>query len=100
MKDTLPHFNKRCIERGIVNTCIDTLFHGLQFAYDNNRDDLIEKVMDHDGGSFYRFRCPDGIFYAYMRGRYPLTVYTQAMMRAAKFARKRTTGRGGRRVNQ
>lgn len=35
-----------------------------------------------------------------MRGRYPLTVYTQAMMRAAKFARKRATGRGGRRVNQ
>jgi len=93
------HFNQRCKERGIVNTDIDDLFQRLRFAAQNGRDDLIEKVLEHDGGAFYRFRCEDGIFYAYMVNCYPVTIYTQKMMRAAKFARKRRAGRGGRRIN-
>jgi hypothetical protein len=89
MMDT--HFQNRCRERGIVSTDLDLLFQGISWAIDNARDDLVEMVLKTKKARFWRFRCPDGIFYAVtcLRNGRPQTVLTQAMMRKKKFAARK-----------
>lgn len=89
------HFSQRCAERGIVNTDVDLLFAGITWAIQENRDDLVEKVLETKSTRFWRFRCPDGIFYAVTaldNGR-PMTVLTQEMMRRKKWGAKAARGR-------
>lgn len=76
------HFRERCYERGITTTCIKTLYAGIRWAIKNGRDDLVELAYREKGNFFWRFRCPDGIFYAvtHSRDSSPVTVYTQEML--------------------
>lgn len=90
------HFEKRCRERGILETDPTLLKNGLKWAVKNSRGDLVEKVLQHDGADHYRFRCPDGIFYAVFRDgiEYPLTVYDREMMGNVKDSRKKRSRKG------
>lgn len=91
----IQHFEERCRERGIVNTNIADLFKGLQWAIRSKRWDLVEKVAEGNGSKYWRFKCPDGIFYAVTpKGKHaPVTVFTQEMMRQKKWAIKAERGR-------
>lgn len=86
----MNHFCQRCSERGITQTDTRLLQRGIAWAIVNKRDDLVERVMNLRDGVFWRFRCPDGIFYAVTQqdDPWPRTVLTQAMMRKKKFARR------------
>jgi hypothetical protein len=89
------HFSQRCVERGIVSTDTDMLFAGIKWAVEEGRDDLVEKVLETEEARFFRFRCPDGIFYAVTpldSGR-AMTVLTQDMMRRKKWGAKAARGR-------
>lgn len=90
----MSHFNERCRERGITRTDPGILFEAIASSvreHDKGRyQERVEYVFTHNEGRFFRFRCEDGIFYAVVPtdGVRPVTVFTQAMMRAKRRARK------------
>lgn len=85
------HFNLRCRERGIVKSDLDLLHRGLRWAIEQGRDDLCEMVLKYKDVRYWRFRCPDGIFYAVTgeNDNQPRTVVTQSILRKKKWAAKR-----------
>ncbi len=91
----VKHFRDRCLERGIREENIRDLYVGIPWAIKNERHDLVEKVLVEKGVTYYRFRCPDGIFYALVKDgkTSPSTIYTQKMFknrrRVAKFRKRR-----------
>lgn len=87
------HFKERCLERGIVSTDVDLLYNGLKHAIVTGDENLAERVMASgvEGRSFYRFKCPDGIFFAICddeTGR-PVTVYNHAQLKSFKKRKRR-----------
>lgn len=88
--DKTHHFDQRCLERGIDTTCLFTLRNGISWAIQRARDDLVELVLTSETGKYWRFRCPDGIFYAVTKpdGHWPVTVVTQEMFRKKRWALK------------
>lgn len=92
----VSHFNQRCRERGIVQTCPDKLFEAIRRAvkaYDRGEPtDFVELVMANEAADsrIWRFFCDDGIFYAVtpMDGQRPMTILTQKMVAAKKAALK------------
>lgn len=91
------HFNQRCLERGITKTDPNQLFTSIKHAIENNTG-LVDKVLVRPNGTYWRFRCEDGIFYAITGNSdpRPRTVITQQMMRSKKWAHKQEK-RGRRR---
>lgn len=86
----MGHFEQRCLERGITRTDPAQLRDAISWAIAAKRDDLVDRMMTTADGVFWRFRCPDGIFYT-VTGHgsdTPKTVLTQDMMRNKKWARK------------
>jgi hypothetical protein len=85
------HFNARCRERGITSTDPDLIFRGIKWAIERGRDDLCKMVMRTKAGRFWRFRCPEGIYYVVTgeNDTNPRTVLTQDMMRNKKYAKKK-----------
>lgn len=92
------HFNQRCRERGITTTDLDTLLYGICWAVEKGRDDICEKVLTYRDGRYWRFRCPDGVFYAVtgLKDPRPRTVITQEMLRKKKWAKKQSRKGTGR----
>lgn len=87
----LTHFGQRAAERGISSVDGDRLKGALEWAIRAGRDDLVSYVMDQqDGTAIYRFRVPEGVFYAVAhRGSgNVLTCLTQRMVGAKKWTRK------------
>lgn len=84
------HWHTRCRERGITSTDCDVLYNGIKWAIENGRDDLVERAKSYKESVFWRFRCPDGIFYTITdRGKtFPKTVYTQEMYKNTKASMK------------
>lgn len=84
------HFAQRCRERGITRTEPDKLRRELAGAIENyvpgEPNDAVEFVLAAGGASFWRFRVPEGVFYAVTIGPgcFPVTVYNQAMIRGKK----------------
>lgn len=91
------HFNQRCRERGIVTTDLAKLHAGLRWAIQNGRQDLVRFVMTLEDVDYWRFSCPDGLFYCLTKHGHsnPMTVMTQEMMRHKKWVRKHRCKRGG-----
>lgn len=88
------HFNQRCRERGIVESDTDLLFDKLVEAIralrHGEENGAIELALTTDAGQFFRFRVPEGLFYAVTEpgGWLPKTVYDQQMFRRARNAHR------------
>ncbi len=84
------HFKDQCRARGITEADIDILYSGLIWARQNDRQDLAEMAKTVEGVEFWRFNCPDGMFFAvFPVGQIsPVTVYTREMYRAKLRAEK------------
>lgn len=97
LKGAYDHFSARCRERGIVETDTRLLFNGISWAIGKERWDLVERVFANGEATFYRFRCPDGVYFAVVKGvdDVPVTVYDKGMLKAAKVARKKPSRRRG-----
>ncbi len=60
------------------------------WAVKNNRRDLVDRALKTDKSTYYRFRCPEGLFYAVWSHDVDtvVTVMDQAMFKNKKWAWK------------
>ena len=81
------HFAQRARERGITETCPETLRNDLR---DRIAAGDLELVLTYREMRYWRFHVYEGIFYTLttLSGCTPITVYTQEMMRNKKWAAK------------
>ena len=81
------HFSQRARERGITETCTETLWNDLR---DRIAAGDLEHVLTYRKMRYWRFHVDEGIFYVLtsLNGCVPITVYTQDMMRNKKWAAK------------
>lgn len=81
------HWAKRCAQRGIEQDP-DALWWQVRADILSGACDLV-LTLGHN--RYWRFHCDAGIFYAVTNLNHPepITVFTQSMIRAKKFAAKK-----------
>lgn len=85
------HFVKRWNERGDGSIDGMTLGRAIQWAIQNEREDLVERMFHLNSDRYlWRFRSVGGAyFFAVIRDTVPLTVLTRDMMKYIKQGRRR-----------
>ena len=87
----VSHFADRCKENGIDSSPGNILAAAIRWEVKHGVEgDKVERVMAANGGrDIYRFRVPEGIFYAVIGDDdWPVTLYTQEIVRQKKRARR------------